>query len=136
MHLPIDTSRVFVDTALPAAVLIPVTRRAAVDSFPQQSVLTISLSSDTTFCQWLFKPDTTTKTFDTISFYYQRNLQFLSNACGFAYFYTLDSVHTTHFSYQNYNVVYSIDSAHITNASVTNDVNTTYQLQVYIHPDY
>ena len=138
LHLPTDTSAVvFTDTALPAAIFVALTAKARPDTtFQQQSTFTISLSPDSTYCQWLFKPDTNSLIFDTLSFYYQRNLQFLSNACGFTYFYTLDSVHTTHYSIQlnPYIPTFSIDSAQIVNASVTNNVNTT-QLQVYIRRD-
>jgi hypothetical protein len=134
MHLiPNDTS--FVDTAINAAVFVALTKKGEAMTVYrlQQSVFTISLSSDTDYCQWLFKPDTTSSTYDTLTFYYQRSLQFLSNACGFAYFYSLDSVHTTHWSLQLPNSYqYSIDSAYIINASVTNNVNIK-QLQVYIH---
>jgi hypothetical protein len=126
VHLvkPADTS--FTDTALPAAVFIPL---AKVDSnvgtiFPLQSIFTISLSPDTNFCRWAFTTDSFRNEFDTLSFYYQRDLQFISNACGFTYFYTLDSVHTTH---------NNIDSLFITNTSVTNNVNTKH-LRIYIKP--
>ena len=128
MHLLTDTSTVFADTALPAAVFIPLAR---VDSnagtiFPQQSDFTISLSPDSNVCRWQFTTDSFAFALDTLTFYYQRNQQFISNACGFTYFYTLDSVHTTK---------HNIDSAHITNTSVTNNVNTK-QLQIFIHPDF
>jgi len=76
MHLLTDTSTVFADTALPAAVFIPL---AKVDSnvgtiYPQQSKFTISLSPDTNFCRWVFTTDSFQNAFDTFTFYYQRNL--------------------------------------------------------------
>ncbi len=127
MHLPTDTATLFIDTAIPSAVFIALTKTKEVGTiFPLQSNFTLSLSPDTTFCQWRFTTDSTNTKYDTLSFYYQRNLQFLSNACGYAYFYTLDSVRTTHLI---------IDSLLITNTSVTNNVNTQH-LQVYIHPDF
>ena len=131
MHLPLplvigDTT--FVDTALPAAVFRPLS--VTVDNpytiYPQQADFTISLSPDSNICQWVFATDTPAYSFDTLTFHYQRNLQFISNACGFTYFYTLDTVLTTH--------VY-IDSLHITNTSVTNNVNTKH-LQIFIHPGH
>ena len=130
IHLTTDTSTVPVDTALIAAVFTPLVpgKSASPDTtFSQQSLFTISLSPDDTICQWLFSTDTlTTIAPDTLTFHYQRNLQFLSNACGYTYFYTLDTVITTH----RIN-----DSLHIINTSVTNNVNTKH-LQIFIRPDY
>ena len=131
IHLTSDTATIPVDTALPAAIFIPVLPKK--DTLPetiypqQQSLFTISLSSDSTICQWKITTDTLpTNQYDTLTFFYQRNLQFLSNACGYTYFYTLDSVHTTHIN---------IDSLHIINTSVTNNVNTKH-LQIFIHRDF
>jgi hypothetical protein len=59
----------------------------------------------------------------------------LSNSCGFAYFYTIDSVHTTHYSTSTLlqKTQFSIDSVSIINNSVTNNASTT-QLYLYIRP--
>jgi hypothetical protein len=129
MHKTSGTDTGFVDTALPAAVFVAVTDSGKKDSFQytQSSLFTISLSPLSDSCKWAFKPDTlTTIALDTLTFYYKRNLQFLSNACGYTYFYSLDSAHTTH---------KSIDSFHITNTSVTNDAKAKH-LQIFIHPDF
>lgn len=127
-HFPTDTSLTVADTAMPAAMLLALTNTGAKGGYyPLQSSFTLSLSSVSDTCRWLFAPDTTgTPAFDTLTFYYQRKLQFLSNACGYAYFYNLDTAFTTH-TY--------IDSVTILNRSVNNNVNTTH-LQIYIHPDY
>ena len=127
-HLISPTDSAFVDTALPSAVFIPLTTAAnkTATIYPQQVSFTISLSPDSNICRWAFTPDTPGYAFDTLTFYYQKNLQFISNACGFTYFYNIDSVHFTKNLF--------IDSIHILNASVTNNVNTT-QLQICIHPD-
>ncbi len=132
MHKANDTTTLFTDTALPSAVFIPLTDNPAKRNafvYTRGSSFAVSLSPDTTMCMWLFATDTVSyqsKTIDTITFYYARQLQFLSNACGYTYFYTLDSVHTSHLM---------IDSLHIINTSVTNNVNTKH-LQVYIHPGF
>jgi len=130
MHLPTDTATIFIDTALPSAVFTALTpTRSDSTIYPQQSLFTLSLSPDTTYCQWQFITDTALSKYakyDVITFRYQRDLQFLSNSCGYAYFYTLDTVYSTH------NI---IDSLHLINTSVTNDVNTTH-VQIFIHPDY
>ena len=127
-HLPIDTSTVFIDTALPSAVFIPLTTTPNKTGtiYPQQANFTISLSPDSTICKWAVTTDTPNFPYDTITFYYERKLQFISNACGYTYFYNIDSVHTTHLF---------IDSIHILNTSVTNNVNTKH-LQICIHPHF
>lgn len=135
MHFTTDTSTVFVDTALVTAEFVPLTNSALVGLlFPQGSAFTISLSPDTISCKWLFRTDTTIATFDTLTFYYKKQLQFLSNACGYTYFYVLDTVTTTHYSLQT--PQYAIDSVHITNPGVTNNANATKNIQVFIHPDF
>lgn len=126
-HLRLPTDSAFVDTALPAAVFIALsTARYDTVRFPQQSNFSISLSPDSNICQWSFTTDTFLTTPDTLTFYYERKLQFLSNACGYTYFYSIDSVHTT----KN-----NIDSVRILNSSVTNNVNTK-QLQICIHTHF
>ncbi len=138
IHFPTDTSTTPVDTAIPAATFIPVVPgkdTQLVTTYPQQATFTLSLSPDSTICQWIFTTDSIQYVHlyhsDTLTFYYQRNLQFLSNACGYTYFYTLDSVHHATSS-PSYPI---IDSIHIINTSVTNNVNTKH-LQIYIHPDF
>ena len=128
-HLVTDTSTVFVDTALPAAVFEPLSNTAQnqLTVYPQQANFTISLSPDSTVCQWAFTTDTVGTLIDTLTFYYQRKLQFISNACGYTYFYNIDSVHFTHYK--------NIDSIHILNPAVTNNVNTT-TMQICIHPHF
>ena len=128
MHLTDSNSTVFADTGLPAAIFGAVTATGLTELiYSRQSTFSISLSPVTNGCKWIFTPDSAgSPLFDTLTFYYQRELQFLSNACGYTYFYNIDSVKTTHFN---------IDSVHITNTSVTNNVNTKH-LQIYIHPDY
>jgi len=122
----IDTTPI--DTALPAAFFVAMTAKGDKGViYPPQSAFTISLSSVTDSCQWAVTADTAAgNKYDTLTFYYKRQLQFISNACGFAYFYDLSKVNTTH----NF-----IDSLRVTNTSVTNNVNTNH-LQVFIHPNF
>ncbi len=127
IHFKTDTSTVPVDTVLPHATFYPVSsQQNFVTVYPPQASFTVSLSPDTGYCQWLFETDSLKHTPDTVSFYYQRNAKFLSNACGFTYFYSIDSIHTTHLI---------IDSLRILNNSVTNNVNTKH-LQIYIHRSF
>ncbi len=127
MHITNDTGTIFVDTALPSGTFIPFTDSS---SFRITSLLsstfTISLSPDAATCRWAIATDTTSTVFDTLTFHYKTNLQFLSNACGYADFYNLDTVQTTH---------KFIDSVRIINSTVNNNVNTKH-VQVYIHPDF
>jgi hypothetical protein len=128
MHLATPGATTFSDTGLPHAVFAALTDSGTYATlYQQQAAFTVSLSPVKDSCRWLMVPDTlSTIHVDTLTFYYQRDLQFVSNACGYTYFYNLDSVHTTHSN---------IDSVHITSTSVTNNVNTKH-LQIYIHPNY
>ena len=121
-----DTATTTSDTALPKALLGAVTdsgTRFVIYNTPS-AYFTISLSPVADSCKWLITTDSLNNAFDTVSFYYTRKLQFLSNACGYTYFYSLNTLQTTH---------NNIDSILITNTSVTNDVNTR-QLKIFIHP--
>ena len=133
MHITFAGDTAFVDTALASARFVNLPRVDTLIS-SQASTFTISLSPDTPYCQWLFKSDTLKTVYDTLTMFYKRNLQFLSNACGYTFFYNLDSVHCTHYSLQT--PQFSIDSVHIVNPSVTNNANTTKNLRIYIHPDF
>lgn len=117
------------DSALPRAQFIAMTGSGLEGKqyIAPTAYITLSLSPVADSCQWMVRADTvSTRPFDTMTFYYQRQLTFLSNACGFTNFYGIDSVKTTHSG---------IDSVIITSRSVTNDVNTK-QLKIYMHPDF
>ncbi|MBC7552510.1 MAG: hypothetical protein H7257_00875 [Taibaiella sp.] len=128
VHFSTDTATTTVDTALPMAVFGALTAKGTQSVIYKgaSSAFTISLSPVADSCQWLVTTDSLNFPFDTLGFYYERKLKFLSNACGYTYFYALTSVTTTH---------NNIDSVIITNPSVTNDVNTK-QLKIYIHPSF
>jgi hypothetical protein len=70
--------------------------------------------------------------FDTLTFYYSRKLQFLSNACGYTDFYNIDSLHYTNLAKDSLS---NIDSIQNTNRRVTNNVNTKH-LKIYIHRNF
>jgi hypothetical protein len=130
MHKLTDTSTVFVDTALPTARFAAYSLIGERDIIytTQNSNFTISLSSSADSCKWGMKVDTSSfaNNFDTLTFFYRRKLQFISNACSYMYFYNVDSVHTTH---------RMIDSVLITNANVNTNVSSKH-LRIYIHPDF
>jgi hypothetical protein len=118
-----DTSRNATDTALRSAVFGALTDRGvqAVRYLSASANFTISLSPGSDTCTWLIATDTTA-TYDTLQFYYARNLKFISNACGYTYFYSVSAVTTTH---------NSIDSVIITDPAVTNNVNSK-NLRIFI----
>jgi hypothetical protein len=132
MHRTTDTSTVYIDTALPRTVVAAFTDSGAqyIIYRNQTAFFTLSLSSTSDSCKWGFTTDTTLSSgFDTLTFYYQRHLQFISNACGYAYFYSLSSVRVSPGSTP------IIDGVLITNNDVTNNVNTRH-VQIYIHPNF
>jgi hypothetical protein len=114
-----------VDTALPAAVLVAVTDSGKTGYlYAGSSSFTLSLSPVADTAKWLISADTIAGSpLDTIVFRYTRRLQFLSNACGYTYYYNINSVSTTN---------HIIDSFLITDRNVTSNVNTSH-LKVYIH---
>lgn len=114
-----------VDTALPAALFLARTATGTKGFvFGRQSTFSIWLSTVADSTTWLVATDTLNTLFDTLTFRYGRNQFFVSNACGFTYFFNLSSVSTTH---------QFIDSIRIINSNVTNNVNAG-NLQIYIHP--
>ncbi|MCF8451232.1 MAG: hypothetical protein K9G49_15265 [Taibaiella sp.] len=122
----VNSGSVALDTPMPSALFVPFTGSVLTGIiYPQTASFTLSLSPLADTCLWAFAPDTAAGSmFDTITLRYNRQLQFVSNACGYSYFYNLLSVQSTN---------HSIDSILITNTSVTNDVKKSH-LQVYIHP--
>ncbi len=119
-----------VDTALPAAVLIPLNGGADLvgQFFGRTSNFSLSLSPVADSCRWILLADTasTGGLQDTLTFTYSKERTFLSNACGYAYVYQLTNVTSSN------NMV---DSLKVNNTLVNNNVNTTH-VQVYIHPNF
>jgi len=135
VHFAADSSIVtnnFTDTSLPRAIFTSLGDSGNLSTLylAPTAYYTISLSPVTDSCKWQFIADSTSllsaANFDTLSFYYKRKLQFLSNACGYTDFYSIDSVRTTKIH---------VDSVIITNTSVTNDVNTKH-LKIFMHPGF
>jgi hypothetical protein len=139
-HYAVDTSTIPVDTVLPYAVFVSLGQPAqayvygVVDGIVAGSAtFSISLSPFADSCKWAMIADSLSLRpgargiMDTLTFYYQRQLNFLSNACGYTYFYNLDTVITTK---------HNIDSVIIENTSVTLNANGTEQLAVYIHRNF
>lgn len=121
----VDTS--IVDTALPhpfiAAIDFNDSIKVVNDGSAATNKFSVYLSPLADSARWLIWPDSSlsVNTADTITFYYDKSLTFLSNACGYTYFYNLHGMHTTN---------HSIDSAVISSYSVNDDASKEH-LKIY-----
>lgn len=98
-----------------------------------RNVFTPLLSPSADSTRWLLIPDgldvndstdtvgTAVEFYDTITFYHSKELTFISNACGYAYYYNLNEVKTTY---------HSIDSISILNRTVDNNASTQH-IRIY-----
>jgi hypothetical protein len=76
--------------------------------------------------RYTFRTDSTSSVFDTITFYYEPSVHFISNNCGYNYFYNIKKVaHTTHM----------LDSFSITNSNVTDDAKSE-NVQLYFKRNF
>jgi hypothetical protein len=139
---PPKSTRVSFDTVLPKAFLIPLDPAVKNETFTfyfgytSQFSLLLDPNKDT--CRWYLSQDSLGTPIDTISFFYTRKLQFLSNACGYTYYYNLTGIPTTP-NLKNNLVQNALDTLHhridsiiIENAGVTNNVNLEH-LKIFIH---
>ena len=116
-----------VDSSLPAPVVAAIDFNDSIKTTtygtPNVGKFSIYLSPQADSVRWLILPDTSAAitTADTLTFYYDKSLHFLSTACGYTYFYNLHSVHTTN---------HSIDSVVITNYNVNSDASKEH-LKIY-----
>lgn len=123
-----DTGTAIIDSALTTPILValdaPLTPNAFIYTTRTSKLLfTLNGNSDST--RWIIQPDSTvTAPRDTLTFYYAHQLQFLSNACGYTYFYFLNSLSTTR---------HAIDSVFITNQAVTSTANVEHVKIYYRH---
>lgn len=76
----------------------------------ENNKFSISLDPLKDSCRWFIMPDSAAKVRDTLTFRYSKSVHFLSNACGYIYYYTLSSVIATN---------HLIDSVIISNYEVT-----------------
>lgn len=127
IYMRVRSSKIVADTTT-ADTLLPSPRWTAIDSartliFPPKTAgfsLTLNPIADST--RYAIQPDSTASIQDTITFYYGRRLQFLSNACGYTYFYTLQNIRTT---------LHNIDSVRLRNDEVNGNANTPDHVQVF-----
>ena len=119
-----DTGAGILDTLLPNPLLRPLTGQAVQYIFggvKKLRTFTFSLSDLADSSRWVLRPDSAFAVEDTLTFYYQRQLRFLSNACGYTNFYNLTGVTTTK---------HAIDSAIMARPDITTDANVE-NLRIY-----
>jgi hypothetical protein len=120
-----DTGTAILDTLLPNPILIPITGQSKqyyYGGVPRISRLAFTLSVTADSSRWIIRPDSAVELQDTLTFYYQRQLRFLSNACGYTNFYSLQRLTTT---------THALDSATILNGDVTTDANVDHVRLIY-----
>lgn len=116
-----DTGASVRDTALPNLILGPVDSVRFLDFDANSRKFLLFLSPLQDSCRYYLQPDSGVSPMDTLTFLYTRRLEFLSNACGYTYFFNLQQVrHTRHM----------IDSVRIASFDVTNNASTEH-LRVY-----
>jgi hypothetical protein len=122
-----DTGLAIADSSLPNAVIfaLDTTARVMVNAAGVQKDFNLYLSPHNDSTRYVILADSlgygSRFSYDTVTFYYQRKLQFLSVACGYTYFYSLKSARTTN---------NNIDSVIIIGAEVNNAPNTKH-VKVY-----
>jgi hypothetical protein len=115
-----DTGTGIIDTLLPNPVLRPLTGGVVQYFFggvKRVSQLSFSLSNLADSSAWVVRPDSAIDVEDTLVFYYDRQLRFLSNACGYTNFYNMRQVATTR---------HALDSVIIAHSDVTADANVVH----------
>ncbi|SFD24328.1 hypothetical protein SAMN05518672_1011225 [Chitinophaga sp. CF118] len=110
------------DTAWPKVTLMALNKDTILSNALRSSVF-VSLSPLSDTSSFYLKLDST-KVADTLTFLYTRKPNFVSAGCGFATFFTLDTVISTH---------HTIDSIHINNKEV-NSSNDTHLSLFFIFP--
>jgi hypothetical protein len=120
-----DTGSAVVDTLLPYPLLIPITGGATqyyYGGVKRIGKFALSLSESADSSRWIIRPDSANFLQDTLTFHYERQLRFLSNACGYTHFYNLQRVSTTR---------HALDSAIILRGDITSDANVEHLKLIY-----
>jgi len=118
----IDSSQTVTDSALPHPLWIAIDSNIALQYPEKTSKFTLLLSSLADSCRFALQPDSAVASFDTLTFYYQRQLQFLSNSCGYTYYFNITSVKNT---------FHNLDSVKLQNTTVNSDANSKEHLQLF-----
>jgi hypothetical protein len=110
------------DTTLRGPVFIPIGGQQILKYSAGTSRPVLYLDPQSDSCTYFMRPDSLSQAGDTLRFRYTRKLQFLSNACGYTYFFSLQSVTATNSA---------IDSVRINNSVIDNDANSPNHLLLY-----
>ena len=110
------------DTIWPKVTLMALNKDTIISNQKRSSVF-VSLSPESDTSSYYLKLDST-KVADTLTFLYTRKPNFVSPGCGFATFFTLDTVISTY---------HTIDSIHINNKEV-NSSNDTHLSLFFVYP--
>lgn len=94
-YKPADTGTSGVDSVLPKAVFGYVDNGMRQYSGSKANKFLMRLSSQKDTCKWFISPDSTATGLDTITMIYNRQLNFISTSCGYAYHYSLYDVKWT-----------------------------------------
>lgn len=112
-----DTTTSFKDTILENAMIFFGNDTLYYQNVRNSSKFSFPLSQTEDKSTFYFFADSTnlnSNSLDTITLFHQRNLHFISVACGYQTHFTIDSIHYSQFS---------IDTAFIENATVSNEAN-------------
>ncbi len=114
MYQPADTGSLGRDTVLPSAIVGTVDTPIVWYYGAKSSKYTIVFSPLVDSTRWFIAPDSNDRVNgrDTITFYYERKLQFLSTGCGYTYYYSIKNITNTN---------NRIDSVKINGSEVTSD---------------
>lgn len=118
----IDSNKAVIDSFLPKPIWIAIDSDRGMQFADRTAKFSLQLSSVTDSCRYAIQPDSALAFFDTLTFYYDRHLQFLSNSCGYTYYYSLKSIRTTY---------HQVDSVKISNTDVNSDANSREHVQIY-----
>lgn len=126
-----DTGTAIIDSSFANALLGPLDSDKVIYQAKAIPAYRITLSPMADTCRWYLQPDSAqSKKRDTLVFHYKRKLQFLSNACGYTYYYTVDNVRSTTRNFAD--TLHAIDSVRLNNGDVNGKADVTH-LKIYIH---
>lgn len=128
-----DTGAAFRDTLLPNMLINPLDNPAVytVSGVKSVSSYNIRLSPLDDVCRWYLQPDSARPDRrDTITFRYERRLHFISNACGYTYYFNLSNVKPSGRVLGD--TIHSIDSIVIADRDVNGDAGKEH-VKVYFH---
>jgi len=117
-----DSNNAIIDSFLPKPVWIAIDSARGIQFTDKTAKFSLRLSSVTDSCRYALQPDSAIAAFDTLTFYYDRHLQFLSNPCGYTHYFSLKHIRSTY---------HQVDSVRISNAEVNSDANSPEHVQIY-----